>query len=96
MASSLMTTNFVIAQVHECVVVSTVGHEMNEIPRGSCGRKNGMRCKLLEEIGLAGNICRSWVGLFICVIVFDFSRAQLQNKNDYVVSTYSKEKTALN
>ena len=84
-----MTTSFVIAQVHECVVVSTVGHEMNEIPRGSCGRKNGMRCKLLEEIGLAGNICRSWVGLFICVIVFDFSRAQLQNNYDCTVRIFS-------
>ena len=32
-ASSLMTTNLVIAQTHECVVVNTLGHEMNEIPK---------------------------------------------------------------
>ena len=32
-ASSLMTTNLVIAQAYECVVVNTLGHEMNEIPK---------------------------------------------------------------
>ena len=84
-----MTINLVIAQAHECVVVNTLGHEMNEIPKVDVVEKMECVVSFLKEIGLACNICRCWVGLFICVIVFDFSRAQLQNNYDYTVSIFS-------